>query len=39
MVWQFWGRAAEDVLSLGAQGVFFVVLNNSPKKQDFLKLS
>jgi hypothetical protein len=22
VVWQFWGRAAEDVLSLNAQGVF-----------------
>ena len=30
MVWQFWGRAAERVLSLIARDVFFAVKNVSP---------
>ena len=31
MVWQFWGRAAERVLSLIARDVFFAVKNVSPE--------
>jgi len=37
VVWQFWGRAAKDVLSLSAQGVF-LLLFDSACQEDFLSL-
>ena len=38
MVWQFWGRAAGDVLSLTAQDVFYCPPTIHPTDNNFLQL-